>query len=830
MAEVSIKATLVGAAEAQRGLQGLAAATKELTAGAVNEATVLSNLARVQQEYQTGLQSRTAATQRLKDHTNELVRKFQEQEQAERAAQSAASQLTSSIGGMVGRFAAATFSVTALVGTFWQIFNAGREANLTLIKLQAALEATGGTVGKTAQQLEEMAAALAKGTRFDNTGIQQAMQVLLTFDNVTGDVFESAIRHAQNLSEKFGMDLSSAARLLGRALQEPGQGLQALQRYLGTLNPELVKHIQNLDDMGRSYEARQEIIKLLDGRMKDFAKTVGESAPASFDKMKIAWHNLMEELGKGTVGDIGSSIIGRITNNLDALRSYFETFDEWRKRNTMRIIEDELRTVEQGSARWLELNQRMQELQQAEADKVRKEEQAQQEAILAENVKRWDEEAQKKKAFREKQLKENEELTKKIMADEEAATRTRLELINLEVKQRKMTLEQKVQLLDEEMTYQAQGTAIWIALSKERLSALDDIDRREDTNIKRVLDRYDVDIKMGKATFQQKILFLDELLSKEEEGTEAWIALMKARQQTEDQMVAKKKQGEAEIEKALKKTQRAFAEQAEDKIDLIRKEVFATEDLRLEALDQLAASYQSMGADGEEAYDRVRKAMRNVETTAERNTKRLQSAIGEAGFDMINVIGDVNSAWTSTFADMLHGASTFSEMMKSLWKGIIDAIIQEIARMVSQWILAQLRMKALSMGLSFIGSVLGFAFGGPAGALAGGAIGGGVNPSQMGGDMIASSPTTFLVGEGGVAARSFQLGGEGVFTSPTLFRAGEGRPERVRVTPLAGAASGDSGGSRITNVFNGPNVMDAFSLRRFVRQQERLIVAEMRRG
>src|SRR3990172_4373929 len=165
MAEVSIKATLTGAAEAQRGLEALATSVKGISKGYENEATVLTNLQRAAQEHQAGMAQRTAATQRLKDHTNELVRKFNEQEQAERAVNTAASQLTSSVGGMVARFAAATFSVTALVGTFWQIFNAGREANLTLIKLQASLDATGGSVGKTSQQLEDMAVALAKGTR-----------------------------------------------------------------------------------------------------------------------------------------------------------------------------------------------------------------------------------------------------------------------------------------------------------------------------------------------------------------------------------------------------------------------------------------------------------------------------------------------------------------------------------------------------------------------------------------------------------------------------------------------------------------------------------------
>jgi hypothetical protein len=76
--------------------------------------------------------------------------------------------------------------------------------------------------------------------------------------------------------------------------------------------------------------------------------------------------------------------------------------------------------------------------------------------------------------------------------------------------------------------------------------------------------------------------------------------------------------------------------------------------------------------------------------------------------------------------------------------------------------------------------------------------------------------------------RGFQHGGEGVFTQPTLFRAGEVGPERVRVEPLAGGA-GSGGSSGVTVIFQGTNIIDAFSRRRFIREQERLISAEARR-
>ena len=67
-----------------------------------------------------------------------------------------------------------------------------------------------------------------------------------------------------------------------------------------------------------------------------------------------------------------------------------------------------------------------------------------------------------------------------------------------------------------------------------------------------------------------------------------------------------------------------------------------------------------------------------------------------------------------------------------------------------------------------------------------------------------------------------------VVSKPTMFLAGESGTERVNVSPLAGGGLAGSG-KQIVNVFNGPNVMDAFSMRRFIREQERLIRAESSR-
>src|SRR6185503_14931565 len=104
------------------------------------------------------------------------------------------------------------------------------ESQKATAQLNSAFANVSKTVGVTRNSLDDLATSLQKTTTFGDDLVKTAESVLLTFNKVRGEGFERTIRAAADLSARFGTDLVSSTKLLGKALQDPIRGLTALQR------------------------------------------------------------------------------------------------------------------------------------------------------------------------------------------------------------------------------------------------------------------------------------------------------------------------------------------------------------------------------------------------------------------------------------------------------------------------------------------------------------------------------------------------------------------------------------------------------------------------
>lgn len=95
----------------------------------------------------------------------------------------------------------------------------------------AALNSMGGASGKTAQQLSDAADAMEMNSLFDADMIlKQVTANLLTFGNVSGEVFDRAQQAAVDMATRLGTEPQAAAIMLGKALNDPVKGLTALSK------------------------------------------------------------------------------------------------------------------------------------------------------------------------------------------------------------------------------------------------------------------------------------------------------------------------------------------------------------------------------------------------------------------------------------------------------------------------------------------------------------------------------------------------------------------------------------------------------------------------
>jgi hypothetical protein len=109
-----------------------------------------------------------------------------------------------------------------------EIVSSIEQNQFALARLGSVLQSTGNAAGFTKDQLVRMASALESNTNFSRTAIEGAEGVLLTFTNLGHDVFPKALQASLDLASAMGTDLATAARQVGRALDDPVKGMNRL--------------------------------------------------------------------------------------------------------------------------------------------------------------------------------------------------------------------------------------------------------------------------------------------------------------------------------------------------------------------------------------------------------------------------------------------------------------------------------------------------------------------------------------------------------------------------------------------------------------------------
>lgn len=133
---------------------------------------------------------------------------------------------------MMGVGAGLTAAITApFIAAGFHLLKGSQDAAAAAAQVNAALASMGGASGKTATELEKSAVALRNITGIDDDDILKSVTAnLLTFGNVSGDVFDRAQASILDISARLGTDLQSATLMVGKALNSPAQGLAALRR------------------------------------------------------------------------------------------------------------------------------------------------------------------------------------------------------------------------------------------------------------------------------------------------------------------------------------------------------------------------------------------------------------------------------------------------------------------------------------------------------------------------------------------------------------------------------------------------------------------------
>jgi len=198
-----------------------------------------------------------------------------------------------------------------------------------------ALKSTGEAAGVTASQVHDLAEALSAKDHIDAEQIQSTENLLLRYTNIRNvvgegnDVFTRATQVALDFSAATGRSASTAAQMLGKALQDPITGLGALRRAGVIFTAEQKDQIKALEESGDMMGAQKLMLSQLEERYTGTAQAVGQT----FGK-QLAYAKYQGEL-------LGASILQTV---LPALSRFTGDMSKWiEEARTSQALHDDLR-------------------------------------------------------------------------------------------------------------------------------------------------------------------------------------------------------------------------------------------------------------------------------------------------------------------------------------------------------------------------------------------------------------------------------------------------------------------------------------------------------
>lgn len=218
----------------------------------------------------------------------------------------------------------------AVIGFAALSVKAFSESEDLIAQTNAVLKSTGGVAGVTADQVTKLATAWQKQSKYSDEAVRNAENVLLTFTNISSDIFPQTTQAVLDISTALHEDLQSASIQVGKALQDPVLGVTALRRVGVNFSDKQRDVIKSLVDTGKSAEAQQMILQELNKEFGGSAKAAGDTFSGSLAKLKNSFNDVQESIG-GTIVKGLTPLAQRFADfvNSDKFKAWLDKLITW---------------------------------------------------------------------------------------------------------------------------------------------------------------------------------------------------------------------------------------------------------------------------------------------------------------------------------------------------------------------------------------------------------------------------------------------------------------------------------------------------------------------
>ena len=185
-------------------------------------------------------------------------------------------------------------SLAQVVSQSQELFSRQEQAEQ---KVRAVIKATSGAAGFGIDELKGYAAELQQYTTIGDESFLESMSTMLTFRKVTGDTFKDAIELAADTSQIFG-SLESATLQIGKALEDPIEGMTALRRVGVTFSEQQKEQVKNFLAQNDLASAQAVILDNLRGQVGGVAREMSQTPTGKWEQFLNTLGDSQEDFGE----------------------------------------------------------------------------------------------------------------------------------------------------------------------------------------------------------------------------------------------------------------------------------------------------------------------------------------------------------------------------------------------------------------------------------------------------------------------------------------------------------------------------------------------------
>lgn len=198
-----------------------------------------------------------------------------------------------------GAFTTVTGALHKIKDALKEATRAAMDYETSMLKFDVMFTNTGHKAGFFKSELAAMNEELQKTSGFSGGQVRSSMNAFFKLEGIQGDIFKRGLETSADLAAFMGTEMSHAAEMLGRALQNPAQGMMLLSRAGVRLTKEERNRIKELQNSMQIEKARSELLDIVERKFGGLAKRMKEETlSGALGELQATLHHTFADVGK----------------------------------------------------------------------------------------------------------------------------------------------------------------------------------------------------------------------------------------------------------------------------------------------------------------------------------------------------------------------------------------------------------------------------------------------------------------------------------------------------------------------------------------------------